>query len=112
MGLSIFYFQPVMGIIITCIDAIHGTLSVTRPLLVGCHGLLQVILILFDGIFEKTKGTVPRAIGLIEYNDYIQDAGLINLKLTSPLYTWSNSSFDDSRIERKLDRILVNVCFL
>ena len=38
---------------------------------------------------EKTGGVAPRARGLIDFNDCIHDAGLFDLNLTGPLYTWS-----------------------
>lgn len=60
---------------------------------------------------EKAGGAIPRARGLIEFNDCIQDAGLLDLKLTGPPITWSDSSFGDSRIDCKLDSVLVNACF-
>ncbi|XXG79979.1 hypothetical protein AAC387_Pa09g0941 [Persea americana] len=61
---------------------------------------------------EKRGGATPRARGLIELNDCHHDAGLLDLKLTGPLFTWSNSSFGASRIECKLDRVLINDRFL
>lgn len=57
---------------------------------------------------KKMGGASPRAIGLIEFNDCIQEAGLIDLKLYGSPFTWSNSSVGDSRIACKLDRVLVN----
>lgn len=42
---------------------------------------------------EKSGGTVPRAVGLIQFNDCIQEAGLMELKLVGPVFTWSNSFF-------------------
>ncbi|XXG82774.1 hypothetical protein AAC387_Pa10g0665 [Persea americana] len=61
---------------------------------------------------EKTGGAAPRARGLIDFSDCIHDAGLFDLNLTGPLYTWSNSSIGASRIECKLDRVLINAGFL
>ena len=50
----------------------------------------------------------PRASGLIEFNDCIQEAGLIDLKLCGSPFACSNSSMGESRIECKLDWGLVN----
>ena len=61
---------------------------------------------------EKHGGAAPRARGLIEFNDCLHDAGLLDMKLTGPLFTWFNSSVGDSRIECKLDRVLINANFL
>lgn len=61
---------------------------------------------------ENEGGAIPRAAGLIEFNDCIQEAGLIDLKLSEASFTWSNSSIGDSRIQCKLDRVLVNASFL
>lgn len=30
---------------------------------------------------EKFGGAIPRAVGLIQFNDYIKEAGLIDLKI-------------------------------
>lgn len=61
---------------------------------------------------EKEGGAIPRAAGLIEFNDCIQEAGLIDLKLSGASFTWSNSSTGDWRIQCKLDRAIVNASFL
>ena len=61
---------------------------------------------------EKSGGATPRANGLIDFNDCIQEAGLMDLQLKGPIFTWSNSSIGESRIESKLDRALVNAEFL
>ena len=37
--------------------------------------------------YENNGGATPRAVGLIEFNDFIQKAGLIDLKLNGPLFT-------------------------
>jgi len=60
---------------------------------------------------EMHGGAGPRARGLIEFNDCLHDAGLLDMKLTGPLFTWFNSSVGDSRIECKLDRVLINANF-
>lgn len=60
---------------------------------------------------EKSGGATPRAIGLIDFNDCIQEAGLMDLQLNGPPFTWSNSSIGAFKIESKLDRVLVNAEF-
>eukprot|EP00268_Persea_americana_P005851 TRINITY_DN12021_c0_g3_i1.p1 TRINITY_DN12021_c0_g3~~TRINITY_DN12021_c0_g3_i1.p1 ORF type:complete len:434 (+),score=46.51 TRINITY_DN12021_c0_g3_i1:1707-3008(+) len=57
---------------------------------------------------EKIGGASPRPSGLIEFNDCIQEVGLIDLKLSGSPFTWSKSSMGESRTECKLDRALVN----
>ena len=61
---------------------------------------------------EKTGGSTLRAIRLVDYNDCIQGVGLMDFKLNGSRFTWSNSSVGDSRIECKLDRVLVNAAFM
>lgn len=61
---------------------------------------------------ENSGGAIPRAAGLIEFNDCIQEAGFIDLQMAGSSFTWSNSSIGDSRTECKLDRVLVNASFL
>ncbi|RWR83584.1 Ribonuclease H domain-containing protein [Cinnamomum micranthum f. kanehirae] len=63
-------------------------------------------------VLEKSEGSIPRAAGLIEFNDCIQEAGLVDLPLQGSPFTWSNSSIGATRIESKLDRVLVNATFL
>ena len=77
---------------------------------ITAHGLgqLPLALTLFDGAMKKTGGASPRASALHEFNDCLQEAGLLDLKLCGSPFTWSNSSMGDSRIECKLDRVLVN----
>lgn len=60
---------------------------------------------------RKIRGAISRAIGLIEFNDCIQEAGMMEFNLTGPSFTRSNSSIGESRIECKLDRVLVNAAF-
>lgn len=57
---------------------------------------------------EKIGEAPPRPAGLIDFNDCIQEVGLIELTLSGSPFTWSNSSLGESRIASKLVRVLIN----
>ena len=57
---------------------------------------------------EKIGGASPRPTRLIELSNCIQEVGIFDLQMTGSLFTSSNSSMGESRIECKLDRVLVN----
>lgn len=57
---------------------------------------------------EKLGGATPRPAGLLDFNDCIQEVGLLELKLSGSPFTWTNSSMGESRIECKLDKVLIN----
>lgn len=53
--------------------------------------------------WSHEKIACPRGLGLIEFNECLQQTGLLDLKLSGSPFIWSNSSIGDSRIECKLD---------
>lgn len=57
---------------------------------------------------EKSGGAQPRLCSMSEFNDCIDSCGLDDLHISGSHFTWSNSSFGSSRIQCRLDRVLIN----
>lgn len=101
----------VMVLTIICSVENYGSPLLRSPNLSLIHGRLQEILIMLDGPMRKQADT-PRATGLVEFYDCIQEVGLMDFKLNGSQLTWSTSYIGNSRIECKLDMVLVNAAFM
>ena len=101
----------VMVLTIICSVENYGSPLLRSPNLSLIHGWLQEILIMLDGHMRKQADT-PRATGLVEFYDCIQEVGLMDFKLNGSQFTWSTSYVGNSRIECKLDMVLVNATFM
>lgn len=55
---------------------------------------------------EKRRKDHPTA--RQDFNNSIEDCGLLDLRVEGGCWSWSNSSFTDSRIVGRLDRTIVN----
>lgn len=60
---------------------------------------------------EKRGGAVSNYVDMKCFNDCIDSCGLDDFALKGPIFTWSNSSSESSRVECRLDRCLKNTAF-
>ncbi|XP_043697267.1 uncharacterized protein LOC122648063 [Telopea speciosissima] len=61
---------------------------------------------------EKIGGEAVRFEAMEDFNSFIDDAGLIDLKWKGEAMTWNNRQSGDSRICCKLDRVMVNLAWM
>lgn len=61
--------------------------------------------------YEKRGGAVSNYVDMKCFNDCIDSCGLDDFALKGPIFTWSNSSSESSRVECRLDRCLKNTAF-
>ncbi|XP_043696737.1 uncharacterized protein LOC122647384, partial [Telopea speciosissima] len=61
---------------------------------------------------EKIGGESVRFEAMEDFNSFIDDAGLIDLKWKGEAMTWNNRQIGDARICCKLDRVMVNLAWM
>ncbi|XP_043696949.1 uncharacterized protein LOC122647653 [Telopea speciosissima] len=61
---------------------------------------------------EKIGGDPVRFEAIDDFNTFIEDSGLIDLKWKGEAMTWNNRQSGDARIRCKLDRVMVNLAWM
>ncbi|XP_043697449.1 uncharacterized protein LOC122648282, partial [Telopea speciosissima] len=61
---------------------------------------------------EKIGGDPVRFEAIDDFNTFIEDSGLIDLKWKGEAMTWNNRQSGDARICCKLDRVMVNLAWM
>jgi exonuclease III len=58
---------------------------------------------------EKVGGNQTLNQNSVKFNEFIFNAGLIDLGYKGPAYTWTNKPHGSDAIHARLDRVLVNI---